>query len=79
MLIVDLDETSTGHAGWPPPIPHPEHLEQELLRRGYVMEDQVLPRLRDLGITTVCVEIPGAGRSRPPLGGRFLTPGRRRL
>ncbi len=40
------------------PVTHPEHPDQDLLKRGYVVEDKVLSRLRDLDITAIYVDYP---------------------
>jgi HD-GYP domain-containing protein (c-di-GMP phosphodiesterase class II) len=41
------------------PVAHPEHPEQELLKRGYVLEGPVLKRLKDHGIEILYVDYPG--------------------
>ena len=41
------------------PVSNPEQPDQELLRRGYVLQDTVLARLAAMGIDSLFVEFPG--------------------
>jgi len=41
------------------PVVHPEQPDQDLLKPGYVLEDKVLVRLRELGIDHLYVDYPG--------------------
>lgn len=77
MLIVEVEELRPGMR-LAAPVQHPERPEQELLRRGYVVQEEVLARLLALGLTTVCVDCPGLDdldRHLEP----FLTPPRRQM
>ena len=49
LLIVPLDDVRPGMQ-LAAPVKHPDHPDQDLLKRGYVIEETVLSRLRDLGI-----------------------------
>jgi HD-GYP domain-containing protein (c-di-GMP phosphodiesterase class II) len=40
------------------PVPNPDQPEQALLHRGYVLEEQVLARLRDRGVCTIYIDFP---------------------
>src|SRR5437016_10100640 len=40
------------------PVPHPDHPDQHLLKAGYVLEETVIGRLRDMHIDQVFVEYP---------------------
>lgn len=41
------------------PVAHPEHPEQDLLKRGYLLESGVIKRLREHEIDIIYVEYPG--------------------
>ena len=41
------------------PVLHPQNPKQELLRRGYILELAILPKLRDLAVPLVYVDFPG--------------------
>ncbi|MCC7348985.1 MAG: HD domain-containing protein [Phycisphaerales bacterium] len=41
------------------PVVHPDQPGQDLLKRGYVLEQSVIARLRDLGVEAVYVDYPG--------------------
>lgn len=41
------------------PVAHPDQPGQDLLKRGYVLEQSVIARLHDLGIEAVYVDYPG--------------------
>lgn len=58
MLILPLEEARVGMT-LAAPVTHPEHPDQDLLKNGYVLEGEVIKRLRDLGITAIYVEYPG--------------------
>ena len=58
MLIVNLDEVQAGMT-LAAPVAHPDNAQQDLLKRGYALETSILPRLRDLGITSLYVDYPG--------------------
>lgn len=58
MLILAVDEAKSGMK-LAAPVLHPEIPEQELLRRGYVLEEKVLKRLSEMGIDVVYVDYPG--------------------
>lgn len=57
MLILSVEEARPGMA-LAAPVRHPDMPEQELLRRGYVLEPSVLERLRSLQIDFVYVDYP---------------------
>jgi HD-GYP domain-containing protein (c-di-GMP phosphodiesterase class II) len=58
MLIVNLEEVQAGMT-LAAPVAHPDNPEHDLLKRGYALETSVIPRLRDLGITSLYVDYPG--------------------
>src|SRR6478609_5530931 len=58
VLIVPLEEANPGMR-LAMTVTHPDHPEQDLLRRGYALETPVLARMRDLGIAQVFIEYPG--------------------
>ena len=58
MLIVNLEEAQVGMR-LAAPVAHPENPQHDLLKRGYVLEDTIVPRLRDLGVTMLYVDYPG--------------------
>jgi HD-GYP domain-containing protein (c-di-GMP phosphodiesterase class II) len=41
------------------PVTHPENPDQELLRRGYTLEDSVLKRMKSVGVEYIYVDYPG--------------------
>jgi HD-GYP domain-containing protein (c-di-GMP phosphodiesterase class II) len=41
------------------PVAHPDQPGQDLLKRGYVLEQTVIARLRDIGVEAVYVDYPG--------------------
>jgi HD-GYP domain-containing protein (c-di-GMP phosphodiesterase class II) len=57
VLIVNLEDARPGMrlAG---PVAHPENPQHDLLKQGYCIEEAILPRLRDLGITVLYVDYP---------------------
>ena len=58
MLIVPIEEAEVGMS-LAAPVPNPERPDQDLLKRGYVLEATVLRRLRDMQIGFVYVDYPG--------------------
>lgn len=58
MLIVNLEETRAGMT-LAAPVAHPENPQHDLLKRGYTIEESILPRLRDLGVESLYVDFPG--------------------
>jgi HD-GYP domain-containing protein (c-di-GMP phosphodiesterase class II) len=58
VLILPLEEAKEGMA-LAAPVPHPERPDQDLLKRGYVLEEKILRRLHELSIGFVYVEYPG--------------------
>jgi HD-GYP domain-containing protein (c-di-GMP phosphodiesterase class II) len=58
VLILAIDEAKPGMK-LAAPVLHPEAPEQELLKRGYVLEEKVLRRLTEMGIDVVYVDYPG--------------------
>jgi len=41
------------------PVTHPEHPDQDLLKYGYVLEQEVIQRVKDMGIGYIYVDYPG--------------------
>jgi HD-GYP domain-containing protein (c-di-GMP phosphodiesterase class II) len=60
------------------PVSHPEQPDQELLRVGYVLEMDVIHRLRALGIAYIFVEFPALDDLDRHLAA-FLSPARQKL
>lgn len=58
MLILPIEEAKSGMA-LAAPVSHPEHPEQDLLKAGYILEAEVLKRMRDMGVIQVYVDFPG--------------------
>jgi HD-GYP domain-containing protein (c-di-GMP phosphodiesterase class II) len=58
VLIVNLEEVRAGMT-LAAPVAHPENPQHDLLKRGYCLEDGMIPRLRDLGIASLYVDYPG--------------------
>lgn len=58
MLIVPLDEAKAGMT-LAMTVTHPEHPEQDLLRRGFVLDQPVISRMHMLGIGCIFVDYPG--------------------
>lgn len=58
MLTLPIEEAKPGMT-LAAPVTHPEHPDQELLKFGYVLEQEVLKRLRDMGVGMVYVDYPG--------------------
>jgi HD-GYP domain-containing protein (c-di-GMP phosphodiesterase class II) len=58
VLILPIEEIKPGMK-LAAPVTHPEHPDQDLLKAGYVLEDKVVARLRELGIACVYVDYPG--------------------
>lgn len=57
MLILPSDQATAGMK-LAAPVAHPDSPEQELLKRGYVLEDTVIARLRDLHVDMIYVDYP---------------------
>jgi HD-GYP domain-containing protein (c-di-GMP phosphodiesterase class II) len=60
------------------PVSHPDQPEQELLRAGYVLEPEVIRRLRELGIASIFVDYPALDDLDRHLAA-FLSPARQKL
>ncbi len=58
MLIVPIEEAKPGMK-LAAPVAHPVQHDQILLKSGYILEAEVLLRLRDLGTTILFVDYPG--------------------
>lgn len=58
MLTVSTFELKPGQV-LAAPVANPEQPEQTLLNRGYVLQDAVIKRIKDLGIAFVFVDFPG--------------------
>ena len=57
MLIVNLEEAQAGMI-LAAPVAHPENPQHDLLKRGYCIEESILPRLRDMGVNHLYVDYP---------------------
>jgi hypothetical protein len=58
VLILTPDEARPGMI-LAAPVRNPDAPEQDLLKRGYTLEDDVIARLRDLKVTHLFVDYPG--------------------
>lgn len=58
MLIMPTEQAKVGMI-LAAPVAHPQHPEQDLLKRGYVLEETVLRRLHELGIDFIYIDYPG--------------------
>jgi HD-GYP domain-containing protein (c-di-GMP phosphodiesterase class II) len=58
LLILPVEQAKSGMT-LAAPVKHPDHPEQDLLKYGYVMEEEVLKRLRDMGVGFIYVDYPG--------------------
>lgn len=58
MLILPIEQAKAGMK-LAAPVAHPDHPEQDLLKRGYTLEAGVIRRLKDHGIDYVYVDYPG--------------------
>jgi len=58
LLIVPLDQAKPGMT-LAMTVTHPEHPEQDLLRRGFVLDQAVISRMQFLGIGCIFVDYPG--------------------
>lgn len=58
MLIVPISETRPGMR-LASPVIDPSQPDVDLLKRGYVLEESIIQRLPDHGITHVMVDYPG--------------------
>lgn len=77
MLIVPLEEARKGMR-LALAVTHPEHPEQELLRPGFTLTDDVLERLRDMGVGSLYVDYPDLGDLDRHMAG-FLSPARQAI
>ena len=57
MLILAVEEARPGMK-LAAPVQHPENSEQILLKKGYVLEEEVIQRLKDLAIAQVFIDYP---------------------
>ena len=77
MLIVPIHDVQPGMR-LAMTITNPAYPEQELLTAGYPLDDMILKKLRDIGITVLYVDYPDLGdldRHLEP----YLTPARREI
>jgi hypothetical protein len=58
MLIVNVEEARAGMK-LAAPVAHPDNPQQDLLKRGYCLDDAILGRLRELGVASLYVDCPG--------------------
>lgn len=77
MLIVPLEDAKSGMV-LAAPVTHPDSPEQDLLRAGYVLEDAVIQRLREMHVDLIYVDYPALDDLDRHLG-TFLSPARRTL
>lgn len=57
MLILPVEDARPGMK-LAAPVQHPENPEQRLLKKGYVLEDEVIQRLKDMAIPQVFIDYP---------------------
>jgi len=57
VLTLSIDEARAGMR-LAVSIPHPVHPEQDLLTAGYTLDDIVLRKMRELGVTFLYVDYP---------------------
>lgn len=74
MLILPIDQAKVGMK-LAAPVAHPDSPEQELLKRGYVLEGNVIDRLRDLSVDLIYVDYPALDDLDRHLG-PYLSPAR---
>ncbi|MBC8109291.1 MAG: HD domain-containing protein [Anaerolineae bacterium] len=77
MLILSPDEAKAGMK-LAAAVQHPDQPDQELLRPGYELEDEVIQRLRRLGVAFIFVEYPALDDLDRHLAA-FLSPARQKL
>ena len=58
MLILPIDDAKPGMQ-LAAPVFHPDSPDQELLKRGYVLEAKVLRRMAEMGVDALYVDYPG--------------------
>jgi HD-GYP domain-containing protein (c-di-GMP phosphodiesterase class II) len=58
VLIVPIDEAEPGMI-LACNVPHPENPQRDLLKRGFVLDGEVLKRLRSIGVNNLHVDYPG--------------------
>jgi HD-GYP domain-containing protein (c-di-GMP phosphodiesterase class II) len=58
VLILPIEDAKAGMS-LAAPVTHPDYPDQELLKSGYVLEEHVLGRLRELGISSIYIGYPG--------------------
>ena len=54
MLIVNVEEARAGMK-LAAPVAHPENPQHDLLKKGYALEDKIIPRLARIGVTSLYV------------------------
>jgi HD-GYP domain-containing protein (c-di-GMP phosphodiesterase class II) len=77
VLILPVEEARPGMK-LAAPVQHPENPEQRLLKKGYVLEEEVVHRLADMGISQVFIDYPALDdldRHLEP----FMSPNRRAI
>jgi HD-GYP domain-containing protein (c-di-GMP phosphodiesterase class II) len=74
VLIVPIEEARAGMA-LAVNVTHPEQPDQDLLKAGFVLNDDILGRLRDIGVDTIYVDYPDLADLDHHLG-PFLSPAR---
>jgi response regulator RpfG family c-di-GMP phosphodiesterase len=58
LLILPIDDAQAGMR-LAAPVAHPEQPDQTLLKAGYVLEQRVLDRVREMGVGQLYVDFPG--------------------
>jgi response regulator RpfG family c-di-GMP phosphodiesterase len=77
VLILTPEEAQPGMT-LAAPVAHPDQPDQELLRPGYVLEADVIRRLREMGVAQVFVDYPALDDLDRHLAA-FLSPARQKL
>src|SRR4051812_4900958 len=60
VLIVPIEEATAGMT-LAMNVTQPEQPDQDLLKAGYTLNDEILKRLRDKGVETIYVDYPDLG------------------
>ena len=74
MLIVPLEEARAGMK-LAASVTHPEQPDQDLLKAGFELRDDILLRLREIGVETIYVDYPDLGDLDKQMAG-YLSPAR---
>ena len=77
MLILSLEQVKAGMK-LAAPVFNPEHPDQDLLKGGYVLEEPVLQRLKEIGVPYIYVDYPALADLDRHLA-PYLSPARQRI